>query len=121
MRVTLGSGMSYSAQLSEVAHEKPSRCHVHAAVFKTDNQQRPPVQHMELCSVLRTSLDGSGVWGRMDTCTRMAESLHCSPEQHLSGHTLIQNGFGVNRTKWAQQEQTWVCVFPACPFCQSVV
>ena len=26
------------------------------------------------------SLDGRGVWGRMDTCIRMAETLHCSPE-----------------------------------------
>ena len=26
------------------------------------------------------SLDGRGVWGRMDTCIRMAESLCCPPE-----------------------------------------
>ena len=26
------------------------------------------------------SLDGRGVWGRMDTCVCMAESLHCLPE-----------------------------------------
>ena len=26
------------------------------------------------------SLDGRGVWGRMDTCIRMAETLRCSPE-----------------------------------------
>jgi len=26
------------------------------------------------------SLDGRGVWGRTDTCIRMAESLRCSPE-----------------------------------------
>ena len=26
------------------------------------------------------SLDVRGVWGRMDTCIWMAESLHCSPE-----------------------------------------
>ena len=26
------------------------------------------------------SLDGSGIWGRMDTCICMAESLCCSPE-----------------------------------------
>ena len=39
---------------------------------------------MELCSMLCAqccpSLDGTGVWGRMDTCICMAESLHCSPE-----------------------------------------
>ena len=28
----------------------------------------------------RCSLDGSAVWGRMDTGIRMAGSLHCSPE-----------------------------------------
>ena len=26
------------------------------------------------------NLDGRGVWGRMDTCICMAESLPCSPE-----------------------------------------
>ena len=26
------------------------------------------------------SLDGRGVWGRMDACTCRAESLHCSSE-----------------------------------------
>ena len=26
------------------------------------------------------NLDGRGVWGRMDTCIRMAETLRCSPE-----------------------------------------
>jgi len=29
--------------------------------------------------MLCSSLDGTGVWGRMDTCLYMAESLHCSP------------------------------------------
>ena len=46
--------------------------HVHTAVFKMDNQQGPPVQHRDLCSVLCDSLDGRGVWGRMDTCMCMA-------------------------------------------------
>ena len=40
----------------------------------------PTVQHMELCLMFCGSLDGRGVWGRMDTCMCMAESLHCSPE-----------------------------------------
>ena len=35
---------------------------------------------MELCPMLCGSLDGRGVWGRMDTCVCTAESLHCSPE-----------------------------------------
>ena len=29
------------------------------------------------CSMLCGSLDGKEVWGRMDTCIPMAESLHC--------------------------------------------
>ena len=44
------------------------------------NQQGPTVQYSELCSVLCGSLDGRRVWGRMDTCICMAESLHCSSE-----------------------------------------
>ena len=38
--------------------------HVHTGIFKMDNQQRPTVQHTELCSALCGSLDGRGVWGR---------------------------------------------------------
>ena len=40
------------------------------------------------------SLDGRGVWGTMDTCICMAESLCCSPETIttlLTGYTPIQN------------------------------
>ena len=40
------------------------------------------VQHTKLCLTLCGSLDGSGVWGRTDTCICMAESLHCSSETH---------------------------------------
>jgi len=43
-----------------------------------DNQQGPTVKHMELCSL--GSMDGRGVWGRMETCICMADSLCCSPE-----------------------------------------
>ena len=49
---------------------------------------------MGLCSVLWGSLGGRGVWGRMDTCMSMAESLHCLPETVttlLIGYTPIQN------------------------------
>ena len=48
---------------------------------------------MELCSGLCGSLDGRGVWGRMETCICMAESLPCSPETIttlLISYTLIQ-------------------------------
>ena len=47
-----------------------------------------------LCSMLCGSLDGKGVWGRMDTCMCMAESLHCSHEtvtMMLTEYTLIEN------------------------------
>ena len=68
--------------------------HVHTAIFKMDNQQKPSVQYMELCSMLSASLDGKMVSGRMDTCICMAESLPCSPETIttlLISYTLIQN------------------------------
>ena len=45
-----------------------------------DNQQGPTVEQGELCSMLRGSLYGRGVWGRMDTCIYMAESLCSLPE-----------------------------------------
>ena len=37
------------------------------------------------------SLDGNGVWGRMEACICMAESLHCSPETVRTLLTTIQN------------------------------
>ena len=43
---------------------------------------------------------GGGVWGRMDTCVGMAESLHRSPETTttlLVGYTPVQNVFGVKK------------------------
>ena len=61
--------------------------------------------------MLWDSLDGSGIWGRMDTYTCMAESLCCSPEiitTLLIGYTLIRNkkliiGKTKNRTKNIQR------------------
>ena len=54
--------------------------HVHTAILKTDHQQGTAVEHRELCSMLRGSLDGRGARERMDTCVCMAESLCCPPE-----------------------------------------
>ena len=54
--------------------------HGHTAVFNREKQRGPAGQHRELCSVSRGSLDGRGVWGRMDTCACMAEPLCCPPE-----------------------------------------
>ena len=49
---------------------------------------------MEIYSMLYASLNGRGVWRRMDTCIYMAEFLHCSPETTttlLIDFTLKQN------------------------------
>ena len=46
------------------------------------------------------SLDGRGLWGRIDTCVCMAESLCSSHETtttSLISSTPIQNGFGVKK------------------------
>ena len=50
------------------------------SIFKMDHQQGSAIQQRELCSMLCRSLDGRGVWGRIDTCICMAESLCCPPE-----------------------------------------
>ena len=57
---------------------------------------------MELDSMLCARMaHGRQVWGRMDTCTCMAESLHCSPETTttlLISYTLTQKKkFGKKR------------------------
>ena len=59
-----------------------------------DSQQGSTVESMELCSMLCGSLDGRGVWGRMDTWISMAESFRCSPElitTLLTGYTPTHN------------------------------
>ena len=49
--------------------------------------------HIKLCSMLCASLDGRGVWGRMDTCICVAESLPCLPGTTtilLIGYFVVQ-------------------------------
>ena len=65
--------------------------HVHTAVFKMDNQQGPTVQPWNSAQCY---VPAWAVWGRMDTCICMTESLCCSPETTttlLIGYTPIQN------------------------------
>ena len=50
--------------------------------------------YMELCIMLCGSLKRRGIWGGMDTCMCMSESLHCQPETVttlLIGSTPKQN------------------------------
>ena len=44
-----------------------------------DKQQGPAIKQMGLCSMLCGSLDGKGVWMRIDANMCMAESLFCPP------------------------------------------
>ena len=67
--------------------------HVHAAILKMDQQQRPAVEHRDLCSMLCGSLDGRGARGRMDTCVWMADSLRCPPETITAFSRLYPNAF----------------------------
>ena len=49
---------------------------------------------MELSSMSCGSLDGKGVWGRVNTCICMAEPLYCSLETVTTlsiSYTPIQN------------------------------
>ena len=67
---------------------------------------------MELCSMLCVSLDGKGVWGRMDTCICTAESLHCSSETIttlLVGYTPKQNVFCVKKLKKKKKRAVGMC------------
>ena len=50
---------------------------VHTGILK---QRQPTKTYRELCSMVCGSLDGRGVWGRIDTCKCMAESLCYAPE-----------------------------------------
>ena len=67
-----------------------------------DDQQVPTVQKMDSA---QSYVDEREVWGRMDTCIYMVESVHCSPETIttlLTGCIPIQNkklGGGGNAKK----------------------
>ena len=67
---------------------------MHTAIFKMDNQQGPTVQHREFCPMLCGSLDGRGLWERMDSCICMAEAFCCPPvtiTTLLTDYTPTQN------------------------------
>ena len=85
---------------------------------------------MELCSMLCGSLDGSGVWERLDTWMCMAESIHCSPETIttlLISYTQNKPGNPVVKTRLPMQETrvqslTWedpTCRRTAKPVCHN--
>ena len=62
---------------------------------------------MELCPMLYGSLDGRGVWGRMDTRMCLAESLCRPPETIITlliGYIPIQNKKGKMKKK---PKQNW--------------
>ena len=62
--------------------------HGHTAVFNREKQQGPAGQHRELGSVSRGSLDGRGVWGRMDTRVCVGESL-CWPLDAITVSVIV--------------------------------
>ena len=67
---------------------------MHTAIFKIDNQLGPAILPMELCSMLCGSLNGREVWGRIDICICVTESLRCSLETIttlLTGYIPIEN------------------------------
>ena len=66
---------------------------VHTAVFKVDNQQGPTVWHKELCSMLCGSLDGRGVWGRIQAYVWLSSfAVHLKPSHCLLiNYSPIQN------------------------------
>ena len=64
-------------------HRKCARKYSFEFVNKIKPETKPklPVfKHRELYSMWCASLDGKGVWGRMDICICMAESLRYSPD-----------------------------------------
>ena len=74
---------SWCSIIVAIAHGNTSTSEANecsTTLFNRENQQGAAVQHREPCSGWCASLAGSGGCRRMDTCTRMAESLHCSPE-----------------------------------------
>ena len=72
--------MSKLIKLCIYVHFIICQLYLNKAVQKLKKIKNKMMCLMELCSMLCGRLDGRRVWGRMDTCTCMAESLCCSPE-----------------------------------------
>ena len=85
-------------------------------MFKMDSQQSHTVQHTELCPILCGSQDGRGVWGKVDTCVCMAESLCCPSEsitKLLMALRSVQFSHSVmSDSLWPQE---WQHARPPCP------
>ena len=70
---------------------------------------------MELCLMLCGSLGERGVWGRMDTCVCMTESLGCSSETIttlLISYTPKQNKKFKGKKKVSLIILHWLAPFP---------
>jgi len=83
--------------------------HVYTALFKMDNQQKPIVDHKKFSSMLCGSLDGKGVWGRMDTriCMLSAFAVLISyiPIQNKNLKNISFMGFQVK-----PRFRSWLCL-----------
>ena len=74
--------------------------YVHTVLFKMDNQQGPTVKHRELCSRLRGSLDGRGVWSGYcavlslvtQSCLTLGDPMDCTlPGSSVHGDSPGKN------------------------------
>ena len=74
-----------------------------------DNQQGPTVQHMELCSMLYGSLDGKGIWGRMDTYIREGNG---TPLQYSCLENPMEGGAWQAAVHGVAKSQTQLSDFP---------
>ena len=67
---------------------------IYTALFHMNIHQGPTEEQHRLHSSFCGSLDGKGIWGRMDTCICMTEPLCCSSENIttlLVGSTPVQD------------------------------
>ena len=99
---TKSSSHSLKLEKSPRSSEDPAQPKINKTIFVNQKvkwitiKNRVSIYHMQLCSMLCGSLDGRGVWGKMDTCICMAQSLLCSVETIITlliSDTPIQNKF----------------------------
>ena len=58
--------------------------HTHTTIYKTDNQQRPAVQHRELYSILHNNQYGKESKKKVNACICITESLCSVPETNTT-------------------------------------
>ena len=95
--------------------------HVPTAMFRIDNQQRPIIQHRELCSIFLAPWMGEGFGGEymhaesLQSCPTLCDPMDCSPpgsSVHGIHQARILEWVAIPFSRWRMD--TCICMAQSC-------